>query len=240
MKRNKIMNFISKYNLSGNVDSVRWNFEDNKLKTTFLSPTKALRGSVITDFEYNESAEIGIYETVKLSKMISIMEDEIEMKLNKSQDKFRLIEYSDSSTKIKYMLSELDIIEKVGDMKYIPTFDVDIKLTKDIITKFLKARNAIDLSEYFYINCDILSDTCKLILGEGVNQIILDVEYNEISDMQHLSFSTELFSEILNANKDFESVIFKISNEGLMYLNFTNEEFKCDYYLVAKMGNEDE
>ena len=63
MKRNKIMNFISKYNLSGNVDSVRWNFEDNKLKTTFLSPTKALRGSVITDFEYNESAEIGIYET---------------------------------------------------------------------------------------------------------------------------------------------------------------------------------
>ena len=240
MKRSKILNFISKYTLDGHIDSVRWDISDKKLATHFMSPTKSLMGHVTTELDYEEDAEIGIYETGKLNKMISILEEEIKMKLNKSQDSFKTIEFLDANTKIKYMLSELDIIERVSDIKYIPEFKLTVKITKDIISKFLKAKAAIDLSEYFYINCDILAETCRFILGEGTNQININVDFESEIDIQNLSFSTELFSAILSSNKDFEEASLKVSDEGLLHASFKNSEFTTDYYLVARIGDTDD
>lgn len=240
MKKNKLLNFISKYSLNGNINSVRWNIKDKKIYSRFLLPNKSLIGFVVTNIEYDEDAELGIYETEKLYKMISILENDIEIKLTKTHDKFRTIEMNDSFTKIKYMLSELDIITKVTEntIKYLPNFNLKINLTDNTINKFLKAKNAIDLSEYFYINCDILNETCNFILGEGTNRISISVDSNSDVDIQSLSFSTELFSSILSVNKDFKTVKLEVSNEGLLHIEFTSDEFYCEYYLVARVGDE--
>lgn len=240
MEKNKILKFISKYSLSGIIDSVRWNFKDSTLQTIFMSPTKSLLGDVLyKNIEYNEEAEIGIYETSKLNKMISILDDVVDMKITKSQDKFRTIEFNDVTTNIKYMLAELDIIGKAAEIKYIPEFELDINLTKDILDRFVKAKSAIDISDYFYVTSDVLSNECYIILGEGTNKIKIKVESSIEVDIQNLSFSTELFSEVLIANKDFDKSVFKISSDGLLYLEFENDSFLTKYYLVARVGEDE-
>ncbi len=42
-----------------------------------------------------------------------------------------------------------------------------------------------------------------------------------------------MFSNILQSNKECESVDMKISSKGLIKLNFEIDDFESEYYLVA-------
>ena len=46
MNKNTINRFISKYNLSGNAEQVKWSFKDSNLSTRFITSDKSLLGSV--------------------------------------------------------------------------------------------------------------------------------------------------------------------------------------------------
>ena len=39
---------------------------------------------------------------------------------------------------------------------------------------------------------------------------------------------------ILNANKDMDEGVLKISNAGLMYFSFKNENIESEYYMVPQ------
>ena len=43
-----------------------------------------------------------------------------------------------------------------------------------------------------------------------------------------------MLKTILNANKDVDEGTFKVSNEGLMYLAFQNDEIESEYYMVPQ------
>ena len=49
MEKSKLNKFIQKYNLGGNVNSVKWTTGTNKLKTSFVTPDKSLLGTVVAD-----------------------------------------------------------------------------------------------------------------------------------------------------------------------------------------------
>ena len=42
MQKTKLNKFIQKYNLGGNVNSVKWTAGTNQLKTSFVTPDKSL------------------------------------------------------------------------------------------------------------------------------------------------------------------------------------------------------
>ena len=66
MQKSKLDRFIQKYNLGGNVNSVKWKSEDDTLTTTFVTPDKSLLGTVkVNKFKF-EDAELGIYQTDQL------------------------------------------------------------------------------------------------------------------------------------------------------------------------------
>ena len=46
MQKNKLNRFIQKYNLGGNVNSVKWTAKDNELATSFVTNDKSLMGNV--------------------------------------------------------------------------------------------------------------------------------------------------------------------------------------------------
>ena len=46
MQKSKLDKFIQKYNLGGNVNSVKWKSSGDTLTTTFVTPDKSLLGSV--------------------------------------------------------------------------------------------------------------------------------------------------------------------------------------------------
>ena len=49
MQKNKLDRFIQKYNLGGNVNSVKWKSDGNSLSTSFVTPDKSLLGEVKVD-----------------------------------------------------------------------------------------------------------------------------------------------------------------------------------------------
>ena len=49
MQKSKLNKFIQKYNLGGNVNSVKWTADANQLKTSFVTPDKSLLGKVKVD-----------------------------------------------------------------------------------------------------------------------------------------------------------------------------------------------
>ena len=61
MQKTKLDRFIQKYNLNGNVNSVKWTSKGDTLATTFVTSDKSLMGSVSvdkTDCIFRESKSI--------------------------------------------------------------------------------------------------------------------------------------------------------------------------------------
>ena len=46
MQKSKLDRFIQKYNLGGNVNSVKWKSDGSSLSTAFVTPDKSLLGNV--------------------------------------------------------------------------------------------------------------------------------------------------------------------------------------------------
>ena len=67
----------------------------------------------------------------------------------------------------------------------------------------------------------------------GTNRITIPVNVNTYKDIQLVSFNTGKLANILQANKECKSVSMKVSEKGLIKLNFEVDDFESEYYLVA-------
>ena len=83
MQKSKLDKFISKYNLGGNVNSVKWKSNSDTLKTSFVTPDKSLLGSVQVDNFQFEDAELGVYQTDQLKSLINVLGDDVSLNLMK-------------------------------------------------------------------------------------------------------------------------------------------------------------
>ena len=70
--------FIQKYNLGGNVNSVKWVSTGDTISTRFISPDKSLLGELTLSKQNLPNFEVGVYDTPLLSKMLGTLSDTIE------------------------------------------------------------------------------------------------------------------------------------------------------------------
>ena len=87
MQKSKLDKFISKYNLGGNVNSVKWKSKGDSMSTSFVTPDKSLLGSVKVDKFQFEDAELGVYQTDQLKSLINVLGDDVSLDLTKFVDK---------------------------------------------------------------------------------------------------------------------------------------------------------
>ena len=91
MKKQTLETFIKKYSLNGVIDSVKWTVAKDKkiLNTKSITEEKNVLLDVTQkNFEaIEEDSEIGVYDTGKLVKMLSVMENDVTLNLNKKDDK---------------------------------------------------------------------------------------------------------------------------------------------------------
>ena len=66
----------------------------------------------------------------------------------------------------------------------------------------------------------------------NTNRIKFDIESKGCTDMPIICFSSSLFKEILQANKDAESAKLEVSEAGLARATFNSKTFTSIYYLV--------
>ena len=234
MQKDKLNRFIQKYNLGGNVNSVKWDSKGNKLITKFVTPDKSLLGEVVVDKFGFEDAELGIYQTDQLQKLLNVLTDDINLSLKKVGDKAISLKVSDNATSVDYVLSDLTIIPQPPNLKHIPNFGTQIKLDSNFINTFIKGKSALSDVDFFTIvNKD--GDLSIVIGYASTNTNRVNIPVNSISNdiTDSISFNANFFKEILVANKECTEAIFKISTEGLSKLEFKVDDYTSTYFLVA-------
>jgi hypothetical protein len=234
MQKDKLNRFIQKYNLGGNVNSVKWESSGNKLVTKFVTPDKSLLGEVSVDKFNFEDSEMGIYQTDQLQKLLNVLTDDVNLSSTKAGDRVVSLKVSDNATSIDYVLSDLTIIPQPPNLKHIPDFGTQIKLDSNFISTFIKGKSALSDVDFFTIVNK--GDKLSIVIGyasTNTNRVNIPVVSlkNDITDS--ISFNANFFKEILVANKECTEAIFQISKEGLAKLEFKVDDYSSTYFLVA-------
>ena len=234
MEKQSLNRFVSKYNLAGLVESVKWESKDGSLTTSFISDDKSVLGSVTMKEFDSSDASFGVYDTTKLTKMLSVLGDDVDFSINDIDGKPVSLKFKDGSTSVNYMLADLSVIPNVPDLKQLPEFDTEIKLDSNFITKFIKAKGALADENNFTFTCK--DNKGQIILGYSninTNRINIDVDCTCSKDkVEPISFSANFLKEILVANKEATDATLKISSQGLAHISFEVDNYESNYYLV--------
>lgn len=238
MNKAELSKFIELYNLNGTIDSVKIVSDGDSLKTSFVSEDKTLAGIVSLSTIKIEKGEYGIYDTGQLKKMIGVLEDNIEITVNKIDTRPISWGVSDGSTDSTVLLADLSVIPVAPKVKEIKTFDVEIPMDDAFIERYVRAKNALADAETFTLLTN-KKDKMELVIGySGINtnRIKLDVAPVAGKDKleKPISFNANYFKEIINKGKGLGGIIFKVSALGISNITFGNNDFSASYFLIKK------
>ena len=234
MQKSKLDRFIQKYNLGGNVNSVKWRSNGDTLSTSFVTPDKSLLGKVKVDKFSFDSAELGIYQTDQLKSLIGVLGDDISLDLTSAGDRAVSLNVKNGAISIDYVLSDLSVIPDPPALKRLPEFGTKIKLDTKFINTFVKGKAALsDIDTFTILNG---KSGVEVVIGyssTNTNRVNIPVE-TETSDLnKSISFNANLFKEVLVANRECTSAVLEVSNEGLAKVNFKVDDYDSTYYVVA-------
>tara|TARA_Y100000766_G_C18868023_1_gene586792 strand:+ start:461 stop:1177 length:717 start_codon:yes stop_codon:yes gene_type:complete len=233
MDKSKLVKFINKYYLGGNVNSVAINSDGNGLSTRFVSGDKSLLGEVKLNNYSITQADFGVYQTDALLKMLSVLDNDISVDLVKADEKAISIDAKDSGAKVRYMLSDLSVINTPPQLKQIPEFELLLNVDKTFVSKFISGKGALPDTESFTI---VSGDKPEVVIGYSsiaTNRVAVPVENQTDNTIDNISFNANLFKDVLEANKECESAVLEVSSEGLARITFNVGDYKSTYYLVA-------
>ena len=228
MKKTSIEQFINRYNLGGEVESVKIESNDSQMKVSFISDDKTLLGNVVSEESDFPNGEFGIYTTSQLKALLGVLESNVDVH---SEDSY--VKFSDNGTSVNYMLADLSVIPVVPDLKQMPPFNADITLDDEFTNKFIKSKGALSESDTFTFSC--IGGKGEVVLGYSTintNRISISVDCKCDGDIQPISFSAKYLKEILNANRGSKASSLKISSQGLAHASFQSDSIKSEYYLV--------
>ena len=233
MDKSKLVKFINKYYLGGNVNSVAINSDGNGLSTRFVSGDKSLLGEVkLKNYSITE-ADFGVYQTDALLKMLSVLDNDVSVDLVKAEEKAISLDAKDSGAKVRYMLSDLSVINTPPQLKQIPEFELLLNVDKTFVSKFISGKGALPDVESFTI---VSGDKPEVVIGYSsiaTNRIAVPVENQTDNTIDNISFNANLFKDVLEANKECEAAVLEVSSEGLARITFNVGDYESTYYLVA-------
>ncbi len=234
MQKSKLDRFIQKYNLGGNVNSVKWKSNGDTLTTSFVTPDKSLLGNVKVDKFPFEDAELGVYQTDQLKSLIGVLGDDVSLDVSRAGDKAYSLKVKNGPVSVDYVLSDLSVIADPPALKRLPEFGTQIKLDNNFINTFIKGKGALsDVDTFTIVNG---TNGCEVVIGyssTNTNRVNIPVETtaNDLTDA--ITFNANLFKEVLVANRECTSAVLEVSNEGLARVNFKVDDYDSTYYVVA-------
>jgi|TARA_R100001224_G_scaffold103112_1_gene75668 hypothetical protein len=239
ISKNILQNVISKYYL-GEIESVKWEIKNNQLTVNFITPSRMVLGNVKCNNFPLEDADLAIFHTKKLSNLISICNGELLLELEKQKEMLLKLNISDLNFNLSYALADPLLIKSTGKAKPVDGWDMELKITRDEIGNLLKAKSALsEIDNMLVTSTKDLDgvDVCEFIFGDEAghnNKITYQLKGEIKKENIKIRYNSDMLKTILNANKDVDEGVFKISKEGLMYLAFQNEEIESEYYMVPQ------
>ena len=234
MQKSKLDKFIQKYNLGGNVNSVKWKSSGDSISTSFVTPDKSLLGNVKVDKFSFDNAELGVYQTDVLQKLLGVLGDDISLDLSKFDEKAVSLKVKNGPVSVDYVLSDLSVIAEPPALKKLPEFGTSIKLDTKFIDTFIKGKSALNDVETFTIKRN--GDNCEVIIGyssTNTNRVNIPVDCTSCDIDNPITFNANLFKEVLTANRECTSAVLEVSTEGLARVNFKVDDYDSTYYIVS-------
>ena len=233
--------FIQKYNLGGNINSVKWVSSGDTLSTRFISPDKSLLGELTLSKQNLPEFEVGVYDTPLLSKMLSTLSDNIDFKLvtPPSDDETPVaFHLSDSVISADYVLAAVGVIPDVPELKDEPKYNTLVSVDTQFINSFIKGKSALSDVETFAVKPS--KNGVEFVIGYSdinSNRISINAQSGAVDLTNSISFNANLFSQVLSANKECSKAELQISDKGLAFIEFNVDDFNVKYWLVSQQGN---
>lgn len=243
MKKETLIQFIDKYSLGDTIKAVNWKViaADKVLKARGELDSKSFTMDVtLSGFEeITEDVRIPIATTQKIRSMLAPFGEDIKLDLNKSNDRVLGFTVTDPNCESYCTAADPTAIPPVTkDLTDKHVYDVEIALTEEFVTAFLKARNALDEVKEFTIKTN-KNDKVEFVLGYSVantNRISLiapTVNGKDKFEGQPVKFPANNFVEILKANKEFTDGILYLKSGGVFKVVYKNDKFQCSYWQFA-------
>jgi hypothetical protein len=232
-----ISDIVSKYSLGNVIEKVKWVVEDEKLLINFINDSKVLLGYV----EYRndiglKNGDYGIFNTSQLIKCLNILDGDILMEASNSK-----LNIADTNYEIKFGLSKPEVLPKVPEIKDEDNFSVSFSVNDEFITRFVKSKDALSDLEIFTVETreGFTGEELVFTIGTTItNSIEFTVEADIKESFSSIPFDSNLFKEILKANKNYHSGEIRINKKGLIDAHFhCGEGLFTGYYLVRKQDN---
>ena len=238
INKNLLASFISKYYLNGRFNQVKWRIKDNTL-TVFAGESGRACKVELKDFELPDS-ELGVFDTNKLSKLISITSGELLVTCETQGALSQKLNIADLGFDVSYSLSDPLIIPKIKFYNDPETWEMELDLTTVDMDSLIKAKNALADYNYFTLNAvnnedgDIISE---FTFGD-VNNYSNKIQYKIQGKIDKgllgtpIPFDANLFKEILNSNKEMTTSTLKLSDRGMVKLEFVSDNISSAYYIA--------
>ena len=227
--------FIQKYNLGGNVNSVKWVSDGKTLSTRFISPDKSLLGELTLAKQTLPEFEVGVYDTPLLSKMLGTLADTVDFTLTKVDNTPVAFHFTDSVMSADYVLAAIGVIPDVPELKNVPEFNTLVNINEQFISSFIRAKGALADVETFAINP--IDNGLEFVIGYSdinSNRISIKIQSGAVAMTEPIVFNANLFKEVLSANKECSKATLQISDKGLAHIEFNVDDFNVKYWLVSQ------
>ena len=238
--RSRLLSHIDRYNLSGEIEPVRWNIDHGGLQIGFVSPDNTIIGELQADeFALEDDVELGVMQTSRLQKLIKILDDTFDVSFGYAGDQARLMTLEDAQKTVEFRLAELSVIPDTPTLKKLPDFQVQAEITEQFTSDFRSAESALDEDEFAVRTTP---DGVEAVVGytadsrrEHNNKVTLPVSVDEYENLDNtVTFKADIFAEILKANSDAEGGTWDVSEEGLSRIEFEGETWTSSYYFVSQ------
>jgi hypothetical protein len=240
MKKPYLQDVIEKYYLGGLVERVKIQITDKTLTTKFISAQKNLVGVLEAPGITLPDCEFGVYDTSQLLKLIGITDHFLTLDVEVNRGIANKLLIADNEYNLEYALADTMLTPSVPSIDE-PTYQMVADVNTEFIAKFLKAKKALG-TDVFIVEQGTDHEekqAMKFTLG-GVDKhtnkvnFTLPTTLSSVPGVQ-LKFPIEEFGEILAANKEIATGVLSVSEDGLLKIEFTNEEgVKVTYLLVGR------
>jgi hypothetical protein len=240
MKKLFLEDVIEKYYLGGLVERVKIQITDKTLYTKFISAQKNIVGIIEAPGITLPDCEFGVYDTSQLLKLIGITDHflTLDVEMNKGIANKLLI--ADNEYNLEYALADTMLTPNVPSIDE-PDYSMIADVNAEFIAKFLKAKKALGTDVFTIEQGKDTEDkqSMNFTLG-GVDNYTNKINFTLQTSVHSLLFTKtkfpiEEFGEILAANKEPKTGVLSVSEDGLLKIEFTNEEgVKATYLLVGK------
>jgi hypothetical protein len=232
-----ISDIVSKYSLGNNIEKVKWVITDDKFTINFINDSKNLVGNIIYNQQIGlKPGDYGIFNTSQLIKCLNILDGDILVDATTSK-----LNLADTNYDIKFNLADPAVIPNVPEVNHSHESSVSFEVNDEFITRFVKSKDALSELDTFTIETrdGFNGEELTFTVGTNItNTIEFTVDAIIRESFEPIPFDSNLFKEILKANRAYEKGEIHVHKNGLIWALFSfDNNTKTEYYLVRKQEN---